>query len=450
MPTDSTRWVWTLNPPHLELTWNSTLPFSLNDGAQWAGRGITVQTSGGILASYRSLRIVLSPELWWAQNKAFPILPGPSSRSAFSSPFQIEGGLSADIPVRFGNEYILAIDPGESAIWIATSKASAGFATESQWWGPGIRNALVLSNNAGGFPHAFVRTSKPVQTRIGDIEAKWFVGSLAESRYFDRDPSNDLRAISGFIFTLSPSWQKTLTTGISRVVLDDASGLGDVAAHSFNAFLPDADQVNALFARWIFPESNAEIYGEWARLVLPRSVRDLLVAPQYTQGFTIGMQWLPMVRERSRLRVQIEMTNLEQSPESRVADTISFYTGRSTAQGYTQRGQVLGAAIGPGSSSQWLAFDYFKSTQSLGLFAGRIRWNTDAYYTTPQSLISIFSYDTSVLVGARAARIIWNRDYGVEFTLQRRYNFLFQNELYGFSRGPAFDRNNITFKLRAY
>lgn len=450
-PAGSLRgFAWSLTPASLELTWNSQLPFSLNDGAQWAGRGLAIQASAGVRGSYKSLRVIVSPTFWFAQNQAFPILPGPASRSSFSSPFQVEGGLSADIPVRFGNERILAIDPGESAVWFTGARADVGFATESQWWGPGIRNAIVLSDNAGGFPHLFVRTARPITTRAGAVEAKWILGGLVESPFFDRDASNDLRSISSFVVTLSPAFQRTLTAGISRVVIDDAAGIGDVVARTFDALISGSTQINALFARWTLPASNAEIYGEWARLVLPSSLRDLLVAPQFTQGFTVGLQWLPRLTARSKLRMQVEMTNLEQSPESRAADTISFYTSRTVPQGFSHRGQVLGAAIGPGSSSQWLAFDYFRGPQSLGVFFGRIRWNTDAYYLTPQSEIGIFSYDASVFTGLRASRQVGKREFGAEFTFQRRYNFLFQNDSYGFSREPTFDKNNITVKLRTY
>jgi hypothetical protein len=448
-------------PVSAELTWNSTLPYSMNDGPQWAGRGGTLQLNAGVQASYKSLHAILWPAVWVAQNAPFPVLPGAASRSAFSSPYQV-GGLSADVPIRFGNERILAIDPGESAVWVTQRNASVGFATESQWWGPGIRNALVLSNNAGGFPHLFARTARPIATRIGSVEAKWILGGLTESQYFDRDPANDLRSISGIVATFSPSFLQALTAGVTRVVFDDASGSMDIASHAFDPLLrwgPDvnprnvvggAEQLTSAFARWVFPASGAEIYGEWARMLLPITLRELLVAPQFTQGFTIGFQWLPRVTDRSRLRMQIELTNLEQSPESRMADTLSFYTSTVVPQGYTQRGQVIGASIGPGSSSQWLAFDQLWAARSLGVFVGRIRWNTDAHYTTPQSDISIYSYDASVFGGMRSSTRLWNRDLSFELTLQRRYNFLFQNDSYGFSRGPAFDKNNVTLRLRSF
>ena len=74
------------------------------------------------------------------------------------------------------------------------------------------------------------------------------------------------------------------------------------------------DQLLSLFGRWIFPESGFEVYAEWAHIELPRSVRDLLLAPQHTQGYTLGLQWArPAGRGEAVFRLQAELSNLEQS-----------------------------------------------------------------------------------------------------------------------------------------
>jgi hypothetical protein len=46
-------------------------------------------------------------------------------------------------------------------------------------------------------------------------------------------------------------------------------------------------------------------------------------------------------------------------------------------QGYSHEGQVLGAAIGPGSSSQYLGVGYLAPRWQTGIFAERIRWQND-------------------------------------------------------------------------
>lgn len=453
---------WTFLGPTADATFNSAIPYSLNDGAQWAGRGLTYAMAVGARAELGRLRVHLVPEFWQAENREFAILPGGDPlRSAFASPYHA-GTLSADLPLRFGADPIAAFDLGESAIWVTTRGLAAGLSNESLWWGPGIRNAIVMSNNAGGVPHAFLRTAAPIRTRIGEVEGRWIIGSLVESRFFDRDPTNNLRSLSGIVATLAPAVEPDLTVGVSRVVYENIGSAAALPARSLDAIVRwgggfnvrwasggrAAEQLSALFGRWVFPEARAEVYGEWVRILLPVRVRDLLVAPQFTQGFTTGIQWLPYdAPGGTRVRVQAEVTNLEQSPESQASDTISFYSSTVVPHGYTQRGQVVGAAIGPGGSSQWLAADYVTTNHSFGVFVGRIRWDNDAYYRQPTS-IAHFSFDVSVFSGVRGSVRYLERELSAEVSLQQRYNFLFQNSLFGYARDTAFDRENVSVRLR--
>lgn len=440
-----------------ELVWNSGIPFSLNDGALWAGRGTSFLVGGGFWTVYRNLHIVFAPHLSFAENQQFALLPGSDpTRNGFASPW-LTGALSADAPVRFGAKPIAAWSAGESSLWLRARGIDLGVSTESQWWGPGIRNAILISNNAGGFPHAFVRTATPAATRIGAVEAKWIAGALSESLFFDRDGSNNLRAMSGAVVTLIPSGERNLTVGLGRVVYSPAAGGSSIALKSFDAVLRNGrsasgdsvEQLTSVFGRWRMPTRNAEVYGEWSRMVLPASFRSFLQMPQFAQGFTVGAQWLPQISGRDHLRIQLEFTNLEQSTTSSSADTMSFYTSTTVAHGFTQRGQIIGAAIGSGSQSQWLAFDWLRQTRSVGLFLARIRWNTDAYYLQPNR-VSSSSYDVSVFGGVRGTTQLTGRDVAIEVTRQRRLNFLFQNALYGYSDSGAFDKENVTFRLRFF
>jgi hypothetical protein len=447
--------------PYADVTWNSDLPFSLNDGVQWAGRGLTFTTSGGIAARLGRISVNLAPQIWRTENLSiFVRPPGDTSRRGFSNPWHI-GNISADLPLRFGYHGSTAIDFGESAIWATGRGVAAGFSNESQWWGPGIRNALLMSNNAGGIPHAFVRTASPVRTPWGDVEGRFMIGGLTESRFFDVHKWNNLRSLSGAVVTFRPSGEPGLTVGLERVVYANVSDMFTLAQHSLDVLarwgqwggirVPKnrhgAEQISGLFGRWIFPTSGAEVYGEWARLIGPSSLRSLLVAPQYSQGFTVGVQWVTPHPELPWYRLQVEFTNLEQSPTSRSADTVSFYTSAAVPQGYTQRGQIIGASIGPGSQSQWGALDRLARRYDVGVFVGRIRWDTDAYYLQSTS-IYYQSYDASIFAGARASIRAFGREISTEYWIQRRYNYLFQNELDGYSQNPTFDKRNVTLRLK--
>jgi hypothetical protein len=453
-------------PASALLVHNSALPFSLNDGHLWAGRGLNLAVSAGIggrmPVGLVHVSAQLAPTVTWSQNRPFQIYPyHDTRRSPFASPF-FAPDASADLPMRFGSLPLLAIHPGESHVTIAGARVAGGISSEEQWWGPGIRNALVMSNNAGGIPRVFLRTAAPLESRIGSFEAILIGGALTESIYFDTTSGNDFRSISGFLVSYRPRWEPNLTVGLGRVVYRPSSGASKALTNLLDAFFiweaphspgeagarpPTTDQLLSLFWRWVFPGSGLEAYGEWARSELPRSIREYLVAPQHSQGYTAGLQFArPVRREGDVLRLQAELTYLEQNRALPGRHPTDFYTGRAAEQGYTHRGQAIGAAIGPGSSSQWLAMDYMGSQRSAGMFAGRIRWHTDAMYRRPDPRPA--RRDVTAFVGGRSSGPIWGRNAEVELTLARRFNYLFQNEAYLGAAIDPIDITNLTLAMR--
>ncbi|HEX8392521.1 MAG TPA: capsule assembly Wzi family protein [Longimicrobium sp.] len=421
--------------PWMEAGWNKEIPHSLNDGALYAGRGGSGRLSAGVEAAAGPLRLVLAPEVVWEQNAQFDsVLPDAwdaGQRARFTTPWYI-GAHSADLPYRFGDGARTRVLPGESSLTLRLGAVEAGAATEAEWWGPGIRNALVLSNNAGGFPHALLRTSRPLRTPLGGLEARWIEGRLRSSAW-DTASAGRRRSLSAASLVLHPA--ANLSLGVARAVYAPAdggaadgafgvfsrwAGAGDTArAHPF-------DQVSTLFGRWILPGDGAEVYGEWGRHRLPSSPREMLETPEHTQGYTLGFQWArPALR--GVIRLQGELSDLEKSATYRAEPTGSWYAGRAVPQGYTHEGQPLGASIGPGASSQWLAVDYMPRTAQFGVFANRIRWANDAYYDKPGGHNRYRAHDVNILGGARAgvaAGPFWAQ---AEWTAGRRYNYLFQN-----------------------
>ena len=109
----------------------------------------------------------------------------------------------------------------------------------------------------------------------------------------------------------------------------------------------ETSQILTLFGRLVIPGEGAEVYAEWCRRRLPGSLRDALERPEHTQAYTLGAGWA-RAAGAGRLRLQAEHTYAEKSPTYRAEPTGSWYAGRAVPQGYTHRGQVLGAALGPG------------------------------------------------------------------------------------------------------
>jgi hypothetical protein len=449
--------------PTVDLTWNSALPYSMNDGALWAGRGVNVGLTGGISVSQRvrdaTIRVAIAPSLLFSQNRPFQTFPSTAGGSSYANPFHDNTQAPLDLPHRFGDRYLLRVDPGASSISMRWPFVVAGVTTENERWGPGIRNALILSENAPGIPRAFVRTAQPVRTRYGFVEARLMSGALTNSLYSRSDTIH--RSISGALVELRPAFDTTLTLGLSRVVYAPVTpGEGPVLAAMASALnvlmrwenldgvgVQRSDQISAIFARWIVPAARLEVYGEFARMDLPRTPGELLVAPHHTSGWTVGGQWLQPQSRGHWLRAQAELTYLEQTRAFPDRVSPDFYSGMASSQGYTNRGQVIGAAIGPGASSQWLAVDWVASRWQAGGFAGRIRWDNDALYR--QVSPTFFDHDVSLLGGVRGSWSTGLSDFSTELTWATRYNYLFQNGTVRPGGYRTVDVRNVTVRLRA-
>lgn len=444
--------------PDIRVAWNSEMPYSLNDGPLWAGRGSNFSITGG-LSLHRPTRgarlhIVLAPTLAYSENRPFQIFPYTAAdRSAYANPFHgSQSGASLDMPLRFGDRYLLRVDPGRTSLAVAWPDVVVGATTENEWWGPGIRNAIIMSDNAPGIPRFFARTAHPVRTRIGAFEVKLISGILTQSMFFSAT-ANENRTLSGVLLQFVPRFDSTLVFGFERAVYAPvgpyASPFTAALARSFDALFrwenlagagnQRSDQIGAIFARWIFPQSGFEVYGEWARMALPESVTELLVAPYYSGGWTFGFQYAVPKGPRRWLRLQSELTYLEQSRVFPDRPTVDFYSGQGTLQGYTERGQIIGAAIGPGASSQWIALDWIVPGWQLGGFVGRIRWDNDAMYR--QQDPTYFRHDVSVLAGLRAGWRSALSDLDLQVSAAKRFNYLFQN---GTGRPGGFQTVDVT------
>jgi hypothetical protein len=450
LPGDSTRLRWALLLPEVTTVANSALPFSLNDGALWAGRGWNERFRAGARLDWGRWFLVVAPELLLSENTPYELahpltVPDrPPLRHPLSSPWHLFP--SIDVPLRFGERGFVTLDPGQSTLGVRLGAVVAGVSTENEWWGPGIRNAIVMSSNAGGIPRVFARTARPLRTPIGTLEGRWFLGALSESRYFDFRPEDDRRSMSGVAIAWQPDSASGLSLGVARTVYAHVDDWWDLSAHVLDVLrdrgarpsldsgaLNTREQIFAVFGRWVFPADRFALHFEWARTDLPYSIRDLLTSPNHSQGYTVGIEWATPVRDgRDLVRFQAEVTYLERSPSYRDRPEDSFYTSRSVAQGYTQRGQVIGAAIGPGASSQWVGVDYVAPTWRVGVFGGRIRWDDDALYTFPTPPTALApnkwcAHDVSLFAGVMGAvERTWGR-LRIALTRGERLNVFFHN-----------------------
>ena len=437
-PGSSSAVTLTLIEPRLRAFVNSRFPFGRNDGALWQGKGLTSALDLGATATWQGLTVTLHPTMRYTQNSSFDLAPVTVS----GMPEHAYPWRPIDMPQRFGPESFWAVDPGQSEIRLDARGAMLGVSTANLWWGPAIRNAIVMSNNAAGFPHAFVGTDGQVDTGIGGFEARWIWGRLGQSDWFDPAVANTDRFVTGIVATYSPSFLDALSLGMTRVfygwVPDGGLPFGDYFA-VFQGLRKKAlvspsnptgddehDQMLSLFGRWVLEESGFEVYGEWARNDHSWELRDFLLEPEHSQAYTLGLQRAIELSGDRILALSGELTHLERSTTVLVRANPTYYAHHIVTQGYTQEGQVIGAGIGPGGDSQYVGADLYARWGRAGVYAERQVHDNDAYYAWAQANGETYCcHNVSFNLGTQALVFVDDFDLGGGLVITREFNRYF-------------------------
>jgi hypothetical protein len=369
MPTPAGHRVRILQP-ELTAVVNSRFPFGLNDGPVWAGRGLTTAVSFGVQAHLGPLELTLAPQLFRAENASFPLAPnGFAGPRAFAD---VGARAGIDLPQRFGDDAYQQLDPGQSVVQLHAGPVAIGVSTANEMWGPAVESPFLLGANAAGFLHAFAGTERPVT--LGPLSAglRVIVGRLDQSDY-SLAPASQRRVLSGAIATVGLRELPGLEIGVARlfenVWPDSGLSVGDVLGQLLKNPLkvyisagiagsePD-NQIASLFARWSFPASGVEVYGELGREDNSHDVRDLLLEPDHDLAYLVGVQraWR---RPRNELLVlRAELLNSSITHLDRVREQAPAYVHTRALQGHTQRGQVLGAPSGYGGGGSTVALEW--------------------------------------------------------------------------------------------
>ncbi len=460
--------------PELLLTSNQTFPLPANDGPMWAGRGLSYSITGGIaLCGYNGrFGAIIAPTYWYAENAPFDLVtnseivpPRLGGYSEWASPYYYMPR-SLDAPRRFGPTALRRFDPGALKLFGRASGLEFGVTTESEWWGPGQHNALLLSAQAAGAARGYVRTVRPLRL-AGELDVRYSLGGLTYSPFFFREnPVDTTRSIAALALVWRPRWEPNLSVGAARVVIAPVAGRQFlthvldplVAVGTPNAVgrgdstqYPGRDQLMSIFANWRLPKDGGEIWLEWARAELPENLRDLLQSPNHTQALTIGLQKVSATPWSGwTWRVGAEYSQTNQSSTYRERPTGSWYTSRAVQGGFSQKGQVIGAMIGPGSVTQRVGTDLAGARFSLGAFVSRIKWDDDSFYTIPRpNGNGLCKHDVSLAYGVRGSARTGAGWMEATLTNQRRLNVYWQALGLCFANEELqIDKRNLSLEFR--
>ena len=358
---------------------NTTFPYGYNDGPIWAGRGITLAASGGVRGQYGPLSFTLAPQVFVAQNASFPLAPnGRTGSQAFGDAYSF----GIDLPQRFGDAAYGRFDPGQSSVQLSVFHVTVGASTANEYWGPASEEPFLLGNNAAGFVHAFAGTDGPVRLGPLTVNARLIAGRLDQSVYSYADFSSRRRFISGVVAAFGVAQLPGLEIGGGRlfenVWPDTGFGFSDVVRPLFQGLLksnlnskfgnagdrPD-NQLASIFARWAFPKSGVEVYGEYGREDNAWDTRDLLLEPDHDVAFLLGLSRVWKRSGNELLVLRGELFNSAMTDLNRVRAQSPAYMHSPILQGHTQRGQVLGAPSGYGGGGMEIAADLYSATGRL-------------------------------------------------------------------------------------
>ncbi len=340
-------------PAGLRTRFNSAYADDRNDGALWSGRGLSTAIEGGFRLRWRFLSATVAPVVAWQQNRDFyfPLATTPG-QSPYANPFNYG---TIDLPIRFGPEAFWTLDPGQTTLRVDGWGVAAGASTENLWWGPGQRNSLLMTSSAPGMAHLFLGTSRPVDIWIGWLEAQMVWARPRDSKWFDTTGTARPRFFNSLNLGFEPAAVPGLFLGLTRVYVyavppgglttSQYLGLPLIAPYLKHSLATDENptgdnpdnQLTSIYARWVFPESGLELYGEWGRDDHSGNFEDFITQPEHASAGMAGLQkvfptssgWVRLVAEA--------VQTLEKPTNNPPRGVPIFYTHWAEIQGYTNR-----------------------------------------------------------------------------------------------------------------
>jgi hypothetical protein len=92
----------------------------------------------------------------------------------------------------------------------------------------------------------------------------------------------------------------------------------------------------------------------------------LLLDSDHSRAVTVGLQKIFKIKNDDFL-FSWEWTQMEQTASRLIRNAGSWYRHGYVYDGYTNKGEVLGAGIGPGSNSHYFALSRIRNKEKLGI-----------------------------------------------------------------------------------
>ncbi len=389
-------------PFQLYTKYNSNRPYSWNQAGFLQAKGLQTIISTGVHFSYGWLDVQIKPEFVYAANAAFPYNSayGAPTTGTYTKPFL-----------------------GQSSVRLSKGGVSVGISTENCWWGPGLHNSLLMSNNAPGFLHFTFNSTRPLKTPIGNFEFQLIGGKLTEdtslllenknltTSYYNpltylgdrfsgpNDIKRNWRYLSAVTLTYNPKWVKGLFISINRIGYAykfniDSNGtdnnfmqkyfpvLFGVLRQNYPYGTPTGGQgigykqMASFSARMVFPKSHSEIYAEYGYGDNFLNLRDWNTDAPHSTAYILGVRKLKkLTQSKGWIDFSAEMTRMAESINYLLRTAGDWY---SYEGGYTNQSRIIGAGIGGGNNVYTAKINWFSGFSKLGVLLQRIQHNPTA------------------------------------------------------------------------
>ncbi len=347
--------------------YNSAVPYSMNAGGIWTGRGVTGYVRGGFAARWRWFSARVEPTAFVASNQAYSILPnGYTGAQRFADglePFVI------DLPQRFGSKRYARVLPGQSTVRVDALGVTAGLTTANQWWGPALVDPQILGDNAAGYPRLFVGTARPLSLGVATIHAIAQTGRLSQSAYSTVSPDSAYRTGIGVAAVATVRGLPGLEVGGSRFFHERWDGTSHALSRigaPFQGFFGTSggttivqNQLSSVFARWVFAPARLEVYGEYMRNDGNLDARDLAGEPDHDSGYTLGLRRAIRRAGNAIGAFRIEALNTRITHLARVRLQTTPYEHFPIRQGHTELGEALASEAGQGGEAETIGYDRY-------------------------------------------------------------------------------------------
>ncbi len=357
-----------LLPASLSQKLNTSRPYGWNDQAMSNSTGYQMQASAGIYARFSILHIQFKPEFVHTASGDYETSDGWG---------QVNPSLDR-------------ISLGQSSVRLEAGGISLGVSNQNLWWGPGHYSSLLMTNNAAGFQHYSLNTTRPLKTPIGSFEFQLILGrmtrdslqgfenNLLKRRDLAANPKN--RQYNGIILTYQPRFLKNVFFSVERAFQNyevDRPGarfmntylpvLNNLFKSDYNDDTLSKDQILSLSTRWLMPKNHAEVYAEFGYNDAKQNLRDLMLDMSHSAAWVVGFKKLHPLNARTFISLQAEASKMSETPSYLMRGAGNWYEHGQVYEGFTNNNQIIANGIGHGNDAQSITVSWNQGWNKIGL-----------------------------------------------------------------------------------